>query len=271
MPERKVRTIHPEVKILSEADATVEYVASDASLDSYREIVDPKGARFTRFEKNAPFVDSHDYSTIERMLGSVEHFEVKGGQVIERVRWAVNDSPLAALGFKLTKSGHLKAVSIGFMAVKMLWRDEPEFADAVKEMKLPVEIAAQCRCIHSVWEQIELSACIIGANPNALAKAFDEGALKEEDLASIGFAGDAEFEYLHQAGATYESLSPFERLSVRCEMSRIFRARNLPAKQRSMPRHHAPGGDDAARLQAEERQREMLEEFSRKLDAVATL
>lgn len=272
MSDRLQRSLVPAIKVLSTKDATVEYVASDATLDCYNEILVASGARFDRFSKNAPFVDSHDYSTIERLLGSVESFEVKNGQVIERVKWAVEASALAALGFKLTESGHLKAVSVGFLPVKMLWRNEPEFAAECEALKLPTETVAKLWCIHKEWMQIELSACIIGANPNALAKAFNEGALKERELAAIGFAGDEEFDFLQKAGAAYEGGDEVLRGMIRNEMSRIYRARELsPTMRDSKPRHHAPGGDDGARRQAEEQEREALQDVLRAMQAVPRL
>lgn len=266
--QRLVRSIVPEIKIVSAKTAEVEYVASDASLDCYREILVPTGVDFSRFEKNAPFVDSHDYSTLERLLGSVTHFEVKAGKVIERVQWAVDVSPLASLGFKLTESGHLKAVSVGFMPVDMVWRDESEFVNAVKDLGLSAELAAQVRCIHRKWQQIELSACIIGANPNALAKAFQEGALKEADLASIGFHGDKEFEFLQLCASAYEGADKVLRCGMVLELHRIFRARNLSPQQRSTQQHQAPGGDAEAKRQAAEQREKELHELSRKLAAL---
>ena len=265
---RTVRTLTPEIKILSSTTGEVEYIASDASLDCYKEILVPGGVDFSRFEKNAPFVDSHDYSTLERLLGSVTAFSVKGGQVIERVKWAVNESPLAALGFKLTESGHLKAVSVGFMPGRMVWRDTPEFTDAVKQLKLSADIATQVRCIHLTWQQIELSACIIGANPNALAKAFGEGALKEADLAGIGFHGDAEYEFLQLSAATYDKLDAIQRAQVRLEMQRIYRARSLSPQQRSSQPHQAPGGDEAARRQAAEQREASMQEVLNAMKAM---
>jgi len=249
---RLVRAITPEIKIISTATAEVEYVASDASLDCYREILVPGGVDFTRFAKNAPFVDSHDYSTLEKLLGSVTQCSVKNGQVVERVKWAVEVSPLASLGFKLTESGHLKAVSVGFMPGKMVWSGEPDFVEAVKGLKLSAEIAAQVRCIHLTWQQIELSACIIGANPNALAKAFGEGALKEADLAAIGFSGDAEFEFLNLCAGAYDGADNILRSQMRLELQRIYRARDLSQQQRSTQPHPTPGGDEAAKRQAAE-------------------
>jgi hypothetical protein len=280
MPDRLVRTLTPEVKVLSATDGSVEYVASDASLDCYREILVPQGVDFSRFVKNAPFVDSHDYSCIDRLLGSVESFEVRnaaggpgsGLAVVERVRWALGINPLADLGFKLTESGHLKAVSVGFLPVKMIWRDEPEFVEAVKELKLSADTAAQCRCIHRTWQQIELSACIIGANPNALAKAFSERALSEADLASIGFHGEAEFEFLQLCAESYDGADQILRGMMQLELHRIYRicrAKNLSPTQRSkQPSHHAPGGDEKARRQADEQREKSLHELLTALKAV---
>ena len=42
--------------------------------------------------------------------------------------------------------------------------------------------AAQLRAVYLEQEQIELSQCVIGANPNALARAYKAGCLTEEDL-----------------------------------------------------------------------------------------
>lgn len=251
MSERLARTLHPEIKVVSASEATVDYIASDATLDCYNEVLRAEGARFSRFIKNAPFVDSHDYSTIEKLLGSVTAFEVKGGKVIERVKWAVDVSPLAALGFKLTESGHLKAVSVGFLPLKYAWRDQPEFAQMAKDMGLDVETATKCRCIHFEWEQIELSACIIGANPSALAKAFGEGVLRERDLAAIGFAGENEFEFLQLAASTYDAADQMQRLQIKLELQRIYRARNLSDKQPPTSSSQAPGGAKTTPRQVE--------------------
>src|SRR5882724_11029049 len=111
---RLIRTIHPEVRVIDKAKGIVDYVASDETLDSYREIIRADGWRFTHFKKNAPFVDSHDYNTIGNLLGKVTDFKIEKKQLVERVQWAVDsDSDLAKLGFSLTEGGYLKAVSVG--------------------------------------------------------------------------------------------------------------------------------------------------------------
>lgn len=190
-----VWTIHPEVKILDAKKGIVRYIASDESLDSYREIVAARGWRFDRFKKNAPFVDSHNYATLGNLVGMVINYEVKGSQLIEDVQWAIDvqDNDLARLGFQMTEAGYLKAVSVGFIPVRYVSRysgDEKDFTDAVKALNLAAETAALARVIYLEQQQIELSACIIGANGNAVAKAFAGGALSDEDLDKLADIGE---------------------------------------------------------------------------------
>ena len=115
-----IRTIHPEVRVIDAKAGVVEYIASDESIDCHREIIKAAGWRFDNFRKNAPFVDSHNYDSIECLLGRVTDFRVEGRQLIERVQWAVDvaEQPLARLGFNMTQAGYLKAVSVGFFPVK---------------------------------------------------------------------------------------------------------------------------------------------------------
>ena len=208
-----LRIIHPEVRVLDAAAGLVEYVASDETLDSYREVIRASGWRFTQFRKNAPFVDSHNYDTIDRLLGKVVDFKVTGGKLIETVQWAkdVAENQLAKLGWAMTEAGFLKAVSVGFFPVREVskWDSDPRaFNEQVLELKLD---AAKVRAIYLEQEQVELSACIIGANPNALAKSYKAGVLSDADLdflshehakretAPVAVGPDAAAEARHQA------------------------------------------------------------------------
>jgi len=176
------RTITPQIRVLDEKEGLVEYVASDATIDSYREVIRADGWRFNRFKRNAPFVDSHEYGTIEKLLGSVVEFKVKSGQLVETVKWAhdVPENRLAQLGYAMTKAGHLKAVSVGFIPTKTLTSTDRDFRTQVLE--LGYAETDGIRAIYVEQEQIELSACVIGANPAALAKSYKDGLLTESDL-----------------------------------------------------------------------------------------
>lgn len=270
MSDKLIRALNVEARIVSEADGTVDYVASDATLDSYAEIVDPRGWRFTHFAKNAPFVDSHDYWSIEKLLGKVTSFEVRGGQLVERVQWAkdIAENKLAQLGWKMTTGGFLKAVSVGFFAVRSLWSGTKEFADAAEAMGLDVATAGQCRRIFAEQEQIELSACVIGANPNALAKAYDAGCVKDADLASVGFA-DEDMHFLKLAGRAIDKpdTDDLMRQMIGREMRRITGRTN---KISGKPGGEGPGTDAGTRAAASEAERRAAEqrEFLKKLEAL---
>lgn len=179
------REISVESKVLSETEGTVEFVASDETLDCYQEIVRVGGWRFTHFAKNAPFVDSHDYSSITKLLGQVVSWKLDKGQLVETVRYSREPGTLADWAFRMVRDKFLKAVSVGFVPVRMAskWDQAPgEFLGAVTDLKLDTQTAAKLRVVYLEQEQIELSQCVIGANPNALAKAYKAGCLSEEDI-----------------------------------------------------------------------------------------
>jgi len=85
-----VRTIHPEIRAVDAAKGIFDCVASDETIDSYREIIVAAGWQFTNFSKNAPLLDSHDASTIGNLVGKVIDFHVQNGQLVERIQWAID-------------------------------------------------------------------------------------------------------------------------------------------------------------------------------------
>jgi HK97 family phage major capsid protein len=185
------RSLQVETRILDHKRGVVEYVASDETLDSYREIIRAGGWRFNHFSKNAPFVDSHDYSSVEKTLGKVIDYKVKGTRLIETVQRAIDanlpDNHLVNIGWRLTEAGYLKAVSVGFWPVRRVTKWDSDAAPYVRELKArgldKVADNLKPNTIHLEQEQIELSAVIIGANPNALAKARAAGVLNESEFA----------------------------------------------------------------------------------------
>jgi len=177
------RTLHPETRVLDSRRGLVEYIASDETVDSYREVIRASGWRFNHFAKSSPFVDSHDYATIERQIGKVLDFRIVGKRLVETVQWAkdVAANKLAQLGWAMTEAGFLKAVSVGFWPVKALTASDGKvFTEQLRDLGLPTD--APVRTIYTQQEQIELSAVVIGANPNALARSFKAGVLSDADL-----------------------------------------------------------------------------------------
>jgi hypothetical protein len=182
------REINPVIKVLDATQGIVEYVASNEAIDSYNEIIRADGWRFNRFQKNAPFVDSHNYSSIDCLLGQVLDYRVKGDNLVETVKWAIDvpTNEMAIKGFAMTQAGYLKAVSVGFMPTRYCtkWDNDPsEFNEQCEELGLKPTDGV--RCIYLQQEQLELSACVIGANPDAVARAYKAGLLDDAWLEKI--------------------------------------------------------------------------------------
>jgi hypothetical protein len=194
-PEKPLRReISVEAKVLNESEGLVRYVASDETLDCYNEIVRANGWRFTHFSKNAPFVDSHDYSSIKSLLGQVVSFAVQGNQLIEDVKYALtpDGNTLADWTFRMVRDKFLRAVSVGFVPSNYATKwdaDKSKLLAQIAELGMDAQAAAKLSCVYIEQEQIELSQCVIGANPNALAKSFETvaraykaGCLSEENV-----------------------------------------------------------------------------------------
>lgn len=252
LPESLRRSLNVVPRILSEKDGTVEYIASDHSVDSYDEVVLVNGWRFDFFAKNAPFVNSHNYWSIEDLLGRVDSARMESGQLIETVTWAkdVEEHHLAKLGWKMTVGGFLKAVSVGFRVIRSAGPGSDGWQAAVAAAGLTPEAAQKCRRIFTEQQQLELSSCILGANPNAVARAYKEGCIRDADLAAVGFADD-DMHFLTIAGPAAEDphLDPVQRLLIEREMKRIAeRRRKTPS---SSPPSKPDGGEELQRQAAE--------------------
>jgi len=243
------REIHPEIRIVDAKRGLVDYVASDESLDAYSEVIRASGWRFTHFKKNAPFVDSHDYGSIEKLLGSVKDFRVEKAKLINRTQWAVDvpENRLAQIGWKMTEAGHLKAVSVGFFPVKELspHEDPRAWQTACAEAELDPEAAKQCRRIYLEQEQIELSACIIGANPNALVQATKAGIVSDDDLAAVGFGEDGDRELLESCAAAWDHADALTRALIAREL-RAIHATFKAQQTTTAPSAITPGDAEAA-------------------------
>lgn len=192
------RTLHPETRVVDAARGILDYIASDESIDSYREIIRADGWRFTHFKKNSPFVDSHTYDTVQNLLGRVIDFHIEGRRLVERVQWAIDvpENQLAQLGWKMTAAGYLRAVSVGFWPTRYVTKwdtDRKPWLDQIDALGLD-EAESGVRTIYLEQEQVELSSCILGANPNALAKAYKANLLTDQDLETLS---------LHQSGAPF--------------------------------------------------------------------
>jgi len=157
-----------EVKTtVSEGDhPTLEFVASSATLDRYREIIEPAGWRLENYRRNPVVLNSHNYGDIIYTLGKAVITEVRAGALYQKIEFATAVNPLARVAYGLYRGGFLNAVSVGFIPVR--WENgapESDFRRKYLEQEL-----------------LEVSAVSIPANPDALQLAVKSGAVGKFDL-----------------------------------------------------------------------------------------
>lgn len=162
-------------KVLDEKKGLVRFTASDETMDHSCEIVRLSGWRFSYFAQNAPFVNSHDYGDVRNLLGQVVAYSVDGGALVEDVQFALTPKgdTLADWVFAMYRDQFLRACSVGFVPSRYATRwdaDKTALTQQIAELKLDPAQAARLSCVYIEQEQIELSGCILGCNPNALQR-----------------------------------------------------------------------------------------------------
>ena len=117
---------------------------STPSTDRHGDVVE-QNWDLKEYKKNPTYLDSHNYSSIERILGKVEGIRVKDGKLVGRVVFAT-DNPLGALAEKMVQGGFLNASSVGFIPLEF----DEKFEKITKSLLL------------------EISGVAVPANPEAL-------------------------------------------------------------------------------------------------------
>lgn len=96
------------------------------------------------FKKNPVLIDSHNYSSIEHIIGRVDKPKVKDGKLVGDVIFAL-ENPKGLIAYHLANGGFLNATSIGFIP-----KDFDDEGDITKS------------------ELLEISVVSVPANPEAL-------------------------------------------------------------------------------------------------------
>ena len=157
------------------APATLDFVASTATLDRFHEVIEPSGWRLDSYRSNPVFQNAHNYGDILFTLGKALVTEVRSvGErqgLCQRIQFAVDVNPVARVAYGLYKGGFLNAVSVGFIPLR--WEDGgcPAAQGAPAPRRRYVE-----------QELLEVSAVAIPANPDALALGVKSGAVEKADL-----------------------------------------------------------------------------------------
>lgn len=167
-----------ELKSGSE-DRSKRYIASDETVDRMGDIIRVKGWDLKNFLRNPQALWAHNSRALP--IGRVTEWEkgdVKGAPaLLETITYLEEGvSAEAEAIWKLVNAGVIKAVSVGFLPIKMTWPESPEEREAMGLGPYGVLFEKQ--------EQLELSNCTIPANPSCLATRSVRTALR--DMISAG-------------------------------------------------------------------------------------
>lgn len=160
---------------VSGSAAVLDFIASTATLDRYREIIEPAGWQLDSYRRNPVFQNAHNYGDILFTLGKALWTEVRavgnGQALCQRIQFATEVNPVARIAYGLYKGGFLNAVSVGFIPLR--WEDGGNGAggDAPAPRRRYLE-----------QELLEVSAVAIPANPDALALGLKSGAVSKADV-----------------------------------------------------------------------------------------
>lgn len=91
-------------------------VLSDSLEDRHGDIVVQEWV-LTNFKKNPVLLDSHDYWSIEKIIGKWAKIAVKDGKLQGEIEFAVSN-PLGMIAYNLAKDGFLNALSAGFIPLE---------------------------------------------------------------------------------------------------------------------------------------------------------
>lgn len=160
-------------KVLASKGEGMDFVLSDATVDRYGDIVDPKGWDLSTFKTNPIALFGHSSSF---PIGKWENVRVEGGKLIGRLVLAARGTSARIdelIG--LLEQGILRAVSVGFMPVEWEAVDPKDPYGGSKYTK---------------QQLLECSLVSIPANPAALAKAKSLGV--SDEIMSLAFGEQAE-------------------------------------------------------------------------------
>ena len=160
----------PEIRKIDEESRTVEFVASDNSVDSYGTVIPVDKWDLTRFQNNGIIGYMHDVygeswtksADPDDVIGKGEAW-VEDDKLIVRITFEPADlNPRADKIFRKLQFGSLHAVSVGFRATKKGHMGDEERGEDPKVY------------YYNGQELLEVSVVNIPANANALKRSMEE-------------------------------------------------------------------------------------------------
>lgn len=106
-------SVSTKFKKVKDSDKRFRVVMSTASEDRHGDIVE-QNFDLKPFKKNPVLLDSHNYGSIEHVVGKVNKTSVKENKLKGEVEF-MRDNPKGVLAEKMVDGGFINAVSIGFI------------------------------------------------------------------------------------------------------------------------------------------------------------
>lgn len=161
-----------EVRAVAGDEPEMDFIATDETQDRYGEVISLAGWELASFRANPVVVDSHDYSSVLKILGRAPDLKIEGGKMHNRVRFAL-DNPLGAIAYKMARGGFIKSQSVGFIP--------KEWTNGQRD--------DQPRRTFTKQELLEISLVAIPANPGAtIGLALKSGVLVKSDVTELADA-----------------------------------------------------------------------------------
>jgi HK97 family phage prohead protease len=145
-----------------EEDRTARFIASDASVDRYGDVIEPRGWDLANFRRNPVFLWMHSQY---QPIGTIKKIGLEDGALMATVRfYDPGDSKIADDLWRLVKKKKLRAVSVGFTV---------KGAEDYEYIRDDTDRVTGIRYLRQ--ELLELSLVSVPANPNALQVARSMG------------------------------------------------------------------------------------------------
>lgn len=138
-----------------ESENRFSFVFSSEKEDRHGDIV-RQNFELKYFKKNPVFLDSHNYWSIEAIIGRVENLSVKSGALSGDVVYAL-ENPRGVLARDLTAGGFLNATSIGFIPKEFSDKGEIMKSELLEISAVSVPAQAEATIIENSIEPTEES------------------------------------------------------------------------------------------------------------------
>jgi len=188
-----------------------------------------------------PFVDSHDRSTVDTLLGSTVDLHIQSGKLLGKN--VFSNAPEGERAWQKTKEGHLTSNSIGYQ-VESKTDIEPGKTKVIKGRTFTADKNMPLR-VSTKWRVVENSAVIIGADNGAVNRELDNRQANKKCESIYSWRTKMNYEkWLQDRGIDIETLNAEQRSALEADFKAFVAAKD-PPKPEAKPDAEPAGQRDA--------------------------